>query len=94
MVINIHQLNNQFITTNFENAWKIGYLEKYHKGLFGYKFNEKFVVLTDIGLLYFDDQELIHPKIIIPIFGSDFKRVILFSSRWKITNIEGVIASR
>lgn len=71
----INQLNKMFIAPNFENAQKLGYLEKYYKGIFGGGFREKFLVLTDIGLLYFDDPTEKQPRSLIPIFGSDIYEV-------------------
>jgi hypothetical protein len=71
----INKLNKMFIAPNFENAQKLGYLDKYYKGLFGGRFREKFLVLTDIGLLYFDDPTEKQPKSLIPIFGSDILEV-------------------
>jgi hypothetical protein len=73
----INQLNKMFIAPNYENAQKLGYLDKYYKGLFGGGFREKFLVLTDIGLLYFDDPTEKQPKSLIPIFGSDIYEVII-----------------
>jgi len=69
------RLSKEFITLNFDNAQKLGYLEKLSNGFFGKRFVEKFLVLTDIGLLYFDDPNEKQPKRIIPILGSDFKIV-------------------
>ena len=66
-----------FIAPNFENAQKLGYIDKYNKGFFTSRFKEKFVVLTDIGLLYFDDPNDKKPEMLIPIFGSKFYKVLI-----------------
>lgn len=69
----VNQANNFFIAPNFENAQKLGYLLKLGSGFFG-KFNEKLVVLTNIGLLYFDDPNK-PPKKLIPIINSEVIKV-------------------
>ena len=71
--ITVNQANNFQITPNFENAHKLGYLSKLSGGLFS-RFLEKLVVLTNIGLLYFDDPSK-PPKKIIPIIGSEIKKL-------------------
>ena len=58
------------IMADFEGAKKIGYLYKQGQ-ILGYKnFNERFVVLTEIGLLYFDDPPK-QPRRLIPITNCD-----------------------
>ena len=69
----VNQANNFFIAPNFENAQKLGYLSKL-TGTFFTKFNEKLVVLTNVGLLYFDDPNK-PPKKLIPIIGSDIQKI-------------------
>jgi hypothetical protein len=64
----VNQANNFLIAPNFENAQKMGYLDKLSGGFFT-RFHEKLVVLTNIGLLYFDDPAK-PPKKLIPIIGS------------------------
>ena len=70
----IDQSNNFFIAPNFDGAQKLGYLFKLAAGTFFNKFNEKLVVLTNVGLLYFDDPNK-PPKKLIPIIGSDVIRL-------------------
>ena len=62
------------IAQNFQNAIKLDYLYKMTAGLFSYNFTEKFVVLTGIGLLYFDNPNK-PPKKLIPIIGSEINEV-------------------
>lgn len=69
----VNQVNNFFIAPNFENAQKLGYLFKLSGGFFT-KFNEKLVVLTNVGLLYFDDPNK-PPKKLIPILGSEIQKI-------------------
>jgi hypothetical protein len=69
----VNQANNLFIAPNFENAQRLGYLAKLAGGFFT-KFNEKLVVLTNVGLLYFDDPNK-PPKKLIPIIGSDIQKI-------------------
>jgi hypothetical protein len=69
----VNQANNFFIAPNFENAQKLGYLFKLSSGFFT-KFNEKLVVLTNVGLLYFDDPNK-PPKKLIPIIGSEIYKL-------------------
>jgi len=64
----IDQSNNLFIAPNFENAQKLGYIEKLCGGFFQ-RFKEKLVVLTNIGLMYFNDPKD-PPRKLIPIIGS------------------------
>ena len=67
----VNQANNFFIAPNYENAHKLGYIFKYSTGFFGSSFKEKLAVLTNVGLLYFNDPNDEQPKRIIPIYGSD-----------------------
>ncbi len=69
----VDQANNFFIAPNFENAQKLGYLMKLSGRIFS-TFKEKLIVLTNIGLLYFDDPNQ-PPKKLIPIIGSDIYKV-------------------
>ena len=62
------------IAQNFQNAIKLDYLYKMTAGLFSYNFTEKFVVLTGVGLLYFDNPNK-PPKNLIPIIGSEINEV-------------------
>ncbi len=64
----IDQSNNLFIAPNFENAQKLAYIEKLCGGFFQ-RFKEKLVVLTNIGLMYFNDPKD-PPRKLIPIIGS------------------------
>ena len=61
---------------NYENTQKFGTLYKYQENFFGAKFQERFVVLCCLGLMYFDEYEKI-PKVIIPIIGTTIKFLIV-----------------
>lgn len=63
------------ITPNLENAQKMGYLSKYNDTFFSNSFTEKYVVLTNIGLIYFDEASK-PPKGIFPIIGTKIKAVV------------------
>lgn len=69
----IDQSNNLFIAPNFENAQKLAYIEKLCGGFFQ-RFKEKLVVLTNIGLMYFNDPKD-PPRKLIPIIGSKIEPV-------------------
>jgi hypothetical protein len=71
--ITIDQSNNLFIAPNFENAQKCSYIEKLCGGFFA-RFKEKLVVLTNIGLMYFNDPKE-PPRKLIPIIGSEINTV-------------------
>ena len=64
------------IAQNFQNSIKFNYLYKLSPGFLNYgrTFKEKFVVLSDVGLLYFDDPSN-PPKKLIPINGSEIKKI-------------------
>lgn len=66
--ITIDQSNKLFITPNFENAQKLAYIEKLCGGFFQ-RFKDKLVVLSNIGLMYFNDPKE-PPRQLIPIVGS------------------------
>ena len=70
-------LNNKLQkNTNFEGANKFGYLMKYkERKIIGGTFNEKFVVLTNVGLIYFNNDDRNEPKRLIPVIGSDIARL-------------------
>ena len=55
--------------SNLEGAQKFGYLYKYNDRLIGKNFSERLVVLTNIGLIYFDETRKI-PRKLIPVVGS------------------------
>ena len=57
---------------NFEDAQKFGTLLKYQENFFSSKFNERLVVLSNVGLMYFEENEKC-PKVIIPIIGTTIK---------------------
>ena len=61
-------------TPNYENAIKIGYLLLYKEGFFRNSFKEKFIVLTNIGLMFFDKPNDT-PFSLIPIIGSEIKTI-------------------
>jgi hypothetical protein len=69
----IDQSNNFSVAPNFDGAQKLGYLTKLSGTLF-YRWNERLVVLTNVGLLYFEDPNK-QPKKLIPIIGSDVLRI-------------------
>lgn len=69
----VDQANNYFIAPNFDGAQKLGYLSKLQGRIFT-KFVEKLVVLTNVGLLYFDDPNK-PPKKLIPLIGSEIIRL-------------------
>ena len=76
-VVNIivDQSNNFYIAPNFENAQKLGYLLKLSGKIFT-SFTEKLVVLTNIGLMYFDDPNK-PPKKLIAVIGSDIYKLYI-----------------
>lgn len=63
-------------TPNFENAQKIGVLLKYKENIFSASFQEKLIVLSSIGLMYFDENSKI-PKDIIPVIGTTIKFIVV-----------------
>ena len=63
-------------TPNFENAQKIGVLLKYKENIFSGSFHEKLIVLSSIGLMYFDENSKI-PKDIIPVIGTTIKFIVV-----------------
>ena len=77
--INLKKIKVFSYSPNFENAKKIGILLKYQENFFSAKFHEKLVVLCDLGLLYFDENDKV-PKIIIPIIGTTIKFYIVQGS--------------
>lgn len=68
----INNSSNYKSSPNFDDAYKFDYLFKWGKANFLFKgsFKEKLVVLTDIGLMYFDDPSK-PAKRIIKVIGSD-----------------------
>ena len=60
---------------NFVNALKSGYLEKFDKTFFGStKWEEKFCVLCNVGLLYFSDP-LLPPSDLFPVIDCKIDKV-------------------
>ncbi len=59
--------------SNFQNALKVGYLYKRAESLF-HDWSEKFCVLTNVGLLYYDDPNK-RPKNLFPIIDSRIEPV-------------------
>ena len=55
------------LLNNFVNALALGYLELLSKGMFGKNWNRFFVVLSNVGLIYFKDP-LEAPVDLFPIF--------------------------
>ena len=70
--INKKKHKNFVCTPNFENAQKIGILLRLQENFFSSKFQERFVVLCNLGLMYFEENEKC-PKVIIPIIGTTIK---------------------
>ena len=60
------------LTPNLENAQKVGVLFMYQENFFRGSFTKKLVILSSIGLIYYDDIEK-QPKEIIPIIGTSIK---------------------
>ena len=59
---------------NFVNAVLTGYLDLLSKTVFGQrKWEPKYVVLTNIGLLYFDDPSKEPPEDLFPVLDGDIK---------------------
>ena len=76
--------SKMFINTpNFENAQKIGILSKYQENFFSASFQERLVVLSCIGLMYFEENEKC-PKIIIPIIGTSIKTLTINNATEKL----------
>ena len=78
-------IDNLFeITPNFDGAIKIGYLQLLKESIFGNYHIEKFVVLCDIGVIYFNiNSNYKFPDGIIPIIGSKIK---IIKSEYKEKN--------
>ena len=77
-LVYIYELKNKkdiILSPNFENAQKLGILHKYQENFFSAYFDEKFVVLTSIGLIVFEKNYFNKPQIIIPIIGSTIKSI-------------------
>ena len=77
-LVYIYELKNKkdiILTPNFENAQKLGVLLKYQENFFSAYFDEKFIVLTSIGLIVFEKNYFNKPIIIIPIIGSVIKSI-------------------
>ena len=73
-----YELKNKkdiLLTPNFENAQKVGILMKYQENFFSAYFDEKIVVLSNIGLIVFDKNTFNKPQMIIPIIGSGVKSI-------------------
>ena len=79
---NVPTIKNKtfIITPNFENAYKVGILLKYKESFFSGAFHEKLVVLSSIGLMYFDENNKT-PKAIIPIIGTTIKFIVVQVNR-------------
>lgn len=60
---------------NFVNSLMCGYLDKYDTNFLGQvKWEEKFFVLTNVGLLYFSDP-LKAPSDLFPVLDCDIKKL-------------------
>ena len=71
-----------FRVPSFENSIKSGFLLVYYKNFFSCCFYEKYVVLSSIGLMIFDEPFKL-PEIIIPLMGVKLgkKKVIIFQQK-------------
>ena len=67
-------VSDSAVAQSFQNAIKLDYLYKMRSGMFSYSFVEKLVVLTNVGLLYFDDPTK-PPRKLIAIVGSEIGKV-------------------
>ena len=67
-------VSDSAVAQSFQNAIKLDYLFKMRSGMFSYSFVEKLVVLTNVGLLYFDDPTK-PPRKLIAIVGSEIGKV-------------------
>ena len=82
----INKSSNYKSSPNFDDAYALDYLYKWGKGILVGSFKEKLVVLTDIGLLYFDEPSK-PSKRIIKIIGSTIfsvNHIIILDSRKRI----------
>ena len=71
----VNQGNNFFWYNDFGNARKMSYMEKYYSGFFGSGFAEKIVVLTEVGIMIFEEMKDKQPKQMIPISSSKVYKV-------------------
>ena len=67
-------VSDSAVAQSFQNAIKLDYLYKMRSGMFSYSFVEKLVVLTNVGLLYFDDPTK-PPRKLVAIVGSEIGKV-------------------
>ncbi len=70
----INNSSNYKSSPNFDDAYKLDYLYKWGKGFLKGSFKEKLVVLTDIGLMYFNEPNKPFKRI-IKIIGSEIIQV-------------------
>lgn len=63
-----------FIASDIGNAKKLGYLDYYSRGTFFSAFELKLIVISDVGLMVFNDSKDPNPKI-IPIISSEITKV-------------------
>ena len=83
---NINVTGKLFIDTiNFECAQKFGYLYKHNSSTKVPNFTEQLVVLTNVGLLYYDNINK-PPKRLIPIVGSKLS-IVYDDSKYKMSNV-------
>jgi len=62
-------------SNNFVNATKVGYLQEHTTNLFGrVKWVKRLCVLTNVGLLYFDDP-LKPPRDLFPVLEAGVEQV-------------------
>lgn len=66
---------NNYLSSNFENAQKVGYLMVYSNSfIMGKSFKEKLVVLSSVGLLVFDDPNK-KPSDFLRIQGAEINKL-------------------
>lgn len=64
------------IQKTFETASKIGFLKLYETGWMKDQYNEYFFMLSDIGLIYFDDMSSLNCKGFFPILGANVTEIL------------------
>ena len=68
MIINVTE-------QNYEYCSKMGFLSKYCLGIFRNSFVEKWAVLTNVGLLYYDEPGKV-PKRLVTLVGCTIAKVL------------------
>lgn len=70
----MEQMEKNVQLNNFANAINSGYLKMATKAFLGTKWEERFVVLTNVGLLYFSDPHL-PPLDLFPVLDCEIVKV-------------------